>query len=82
MSYQPQQTPSTGNAILERFVAEELRRIAEQFQKVDLILLQELHVAPKKPRTGMIVLADGTDWNPGSGQGVYAYYNSAWSKLG
>ena len=44
--------------------------------------LDETHVAPTKPRTGDIRLADGTDWDPGTGQGVYAYYNSAWNKLG
>jgi hypothetical protein len=46
------------------------------------IVLVELHVEPTRPRTGMIVLADGTDWDPGSGQGVYAYYDDAWNFLG
>lgn len=41
-----------------------------------------LHAAPKKTWSGMTVLADGTDWNPGSGQGVYTFYASAWHKLG
>ena len=45
-------------------------------------LLEERHVAPAKPRTGLIVLADGTDWDPGAGAGVYCYYGSAWNKLG
>ena len=44
--------------------------------------LDETHVAPVKPRVGDMRLADGTNWNPGGGQGVYAYYNSAWNKLG
>lgn len=44
--------------------------------------LDELHVAPNKVFTGLTVLADGTDWNPGSGQGVYTYYAGAWHKLG
>lgn len=44
--------------------------------------LPELHAAPTKPRAFMIVAADGTDWNPGSGQGVYAYYAAAWHFLG
>lgn len=41
-----------------------------------------VHAAPLKPRDGITVLADGTDWNPGAGQGVYTYYNGAWHKLG
>ena len=46
------------------------------------LLLQQLNVAPDRPRNGMVVLADGTNWDPGSGAGVYAYYGSAWVKLG
>jgi hypothetical protein len=36
---------------------------------------------PTNPYDGMIVYTDGVSWNPGSGQGIYAYYNSAWNKL-
>lgn len=46
------------------------------------IKLVKRNSEPDRPREGMIVLADGTNWDPGSGQGVYAYYNSAWNKLG
>lgn len=28
---------------------------------------------PAKPRNGMIRMADGTNWNPGSGRGYYGY---------
>lgn len=38
--------------------------------------------APPKPRERMLVFADGTNWNPGSGKGVYCYYNSSWHFLG
>lgn len=40
------------------------------------------HAAPVKLVTGTIVLADGTDWNPGSGAGFYGYYGGSWHKLG
>ena len=40
------------------------------------------NVAPSKPRTGDIRHADGTNWNPGAGEGVYIYLSTgAWSKL-
>ena len=39
----------------------------------EFAFVQELHVAPERPRDGMVVLADGTDWNPGSGAGFYGY---------
>lgn len=31
---------------------------------------------------GTIAYTDGVSWNPGSGQGFYGYYNSAWHLLG
>jgi hypothetical protein len=40
------------------------------------------HVPPGKPREGMLVYADGTDWNPGSGAGYYVYYAGAWHAMG
>jgi hypothetical protein len=44
--------------------------------------LTKVHKAPAKPAEGQIVLADGTDWNPGAGAGVYCFYNGSWKKLG
>lgn len=41
----------------------------------------ETHVAPAKPREGMVRFADGTDWNPGSGRGLYSYVSGSWAKL-
>ena len=46
------------------------------------IILEPQNVEPEKVQDGLTVLADGTNWNPGSGQGVYTYYNSTWNKLG
>ena len=48
------------------------------------VILTYLHVAPRKVLPGMLVLADGTDWNPGSGEGAYRRNkaNSAWIFLG
>lgn len=65
-----------------RDVEREFERVQEALQLFDLIVLNELHVEPAKPRTGMIVLADGSDWNPGGGAGVYARYGGNWVKLG
>lgn len=67
---------------LARYVLSELQRIAEQLNAVDTIQLKVLHVEPTKPRNGMIVLADGSDWNPGSGAGFYGRSNDVWVLLG
>lgn len=63
-------------------VADELRAVAQaQDDPVDFIQLNVLNVAPKKPRAGMVVEADGTNWNPGAGAGCYIY-RGGWVKLG
>jgi hypothetical protein len=70
-------------ADLSNFLRTELSSIEEAASRAEpFILLQELHVAPAKLLAGMTVLADGTDWNPGAGAGVYTYYGAAWHKLG
>jgi len=37
---------------------------------------------PDKPREGMVRYADGTSWNPGSGEGLYVYDGGKWIQLG
>jgi hypothetical protein len=39
------------------------------------------HTAPVKPREGMLVFADGVDWDPGSGPGYYVFYAGAWHPM-
>lgn len=42
-----------------------------------------LHAPPEKPRHGLVVYADGTNWNPGSGEGLYRFSSIAtWVFLG
>lgn len=48
----------------------------------DIIQLTERTSVPSSPQDGMVVKADGTSWDPGSGEGIYAYYNSTWNYLG
>jgi hypothetical protein len=46
--------------------------------------LQILHGEPDRLREGMVVYADGTNWDPGSGEGMYRrnVANNAWVFLG
>ena len=82
---------------MERFVLEPVpdnydpSHIQRQLEAIQTMLyaladgeLLELHVEPTKPRNGRVVIADGTDWNPGSGRGVYWYdgVSSSWTFLG
>lgn len=68
---------------LHLYLAQELNQISLAFQRVaNGELLETLHNEPAKPRDGLFALADGTDWNPGSGAGAYCYYAGAWHFLG
>ena len=57
---------------LETYLQQELQRISEAITPIADGDLRIRHVVPTKPRNGLYY-ADGTDWNPGSGKGVYRY---------
>lgn len=82
MPYHPTTPPEDSDQVLTSYLIRELRRIGAQFEVVDSIQLPVLHNPPEKPRDGMIVLADGTNWNPGSGAGFYGRSAGAWVFLG
>ena len=61
----------------------ELRDVASSLQAIGQgVFLVRLFAAPVKPVPGQLVFADGTTWNPGSGQGLYIYYGGAWHFAG
>lgn len=61
----------------------ELDKLAMQFsQPSDYLALKTLYAQPKRVFDGMVVMADGTTWNPGSGAGAYVYRASGWRFLG
>lgn len=82
MAYKPAPIPYRIEDI-PRYLEQELRKIAEAstYIQVNHIQLTTLYAAPDKPQEGMIVKADGTTWNPGSGAGIYARVGGAWVKL-
>jgi len=80
MAYSPGLVPNDPKEAV-RFLQDELRKISEELNNATGRNILFLNVAPTKPREGMIYGADGTNWNPGSGQGIYCYYGGAWTKL-
>ena len=68
---------------LPAFLAQELSNIERaRTDGADALYLQMLHAAPARLTEGMVVLADGTGWNPGSGGGFYGYRAGTWRFLG
>ena len=66
---------------VHRYLEQELLAISRALQETQALELRPIFAAPTRPRDGMIIYADGTSYNPGSGEGVYAYENGAWVKL-
>jgi hypothetical protein len=81
MPYFPRPTPRADAQELSTWVGEELRNVARAFQESEQTQYTVLHVAPDRPREGIVVRADGTDWNPGGGAGFYGYVSGAWVKF-
>lgn len=80
--FEPQILPSDPQQ-LAAAVQNELRRLAlVMAQPTDYAALKTLHAAPKRIFDGMLVIADGTNWNPGSGAGLYARRSGAWVFIG
>lgn len=76
MSYQPTDPPKVANPELQQlanWLLSELRRISGAIQNpvFEQITLKQLNVAPKKQADGVIFYADGTNFDPGTGKGIY-----------
>ena len=80
--YEPGPLPLE-NEDLGIYVVTELKRLAITILNQSHLRAERIHAEPERPRGGDIVYADGTDWNPGSGEGIYFFNETtqAWVKL-
>lgn len=81
MAYSLTSEPPSDPEAFRLWVVEQLRRIEEEAINPSLLITQKLDRVPPKPREGMLVIADGANWNPGAGAGTYVYRSSAWRKM-
>ena len=70
------------NGELAPYVGRELDRVSEVVNNQADGHIDKVHVEPPRPRTGDIRYADGTDWNPGQGEGLYYYDGTRWVSYG
>jgi len=79
MKYNPSATSATTISDLRNWISNELIRVANAFTtEAQTTTLPVLSAAPAKPQIGQVVFADGTNWNPNSGRGLYYYDTSGW----
>ena len=82
--YEPGQLPEEAED-LGMYVVTELKRLGNTLFNQATFRLERMHVEPSRPREGDMRYADGTDWNPGSGEGIYYYKKGSpgsWVLLG
>jgi len=77
--YEPGPLPADPES-LGLYLATELKRLGDILLNQATFRLERTHEAPARPRTGDIRFADGSDWNPGSGEGIY-WYGTSWNTL-
>lgn len=81
MKYTPEEAPITQSiSDLTAYLVRELRRISIALDSTVFIIPIQ-YVAPTKPVSGRLANADGTNWNPGHGAGLYVYLDGAWEKV-
>jgi hypothetical protein len=88
LGYTPGPVPADLPPSARRYLEDELNRIAGvllamMVQSATSIRLAPMSAPPAAPTAPMIVYTDGTQWDPGSGEGFY-YFNSngVWTPLG
>ena len=81
MTYTPESPPLSVDPELQEYLMRELARIGDSVQRAEVIVLLLTNVAPDKPEEGSIIFADGVNFNPGAGIGIYGRIAGAWVKL-
>jgi hypothetical protein len=75
-------TPPSGERDPTVWTYREFRTLAQLLAKPPGWYLDVSHIPPTRPRAGLLAYADGTNWNPGSGEGLYVYKSTGWKFLG
>ena len=78
MSYIPRPAPSDP-AQLPGYLFQELQNLQNALTAArPSIILAPVYAEPAKRPEGLVVYADGTTWDPGSGAGTYQWRGGAW----
>lgn len=77
MRYIPAQATPKDTPNLVRYLFRELGRIAQAINFLPANA-PTLNVEPERPQEGDFIIADGVNFDPGSGNGLYIRLNSAW----
>lgn len=81
--YEPTAIPDDAPRGLRAWLAEQLRDVADTLAAPEVrgVRFSLLPAEPARYTNGDVVMADGTNWNPGGGAGLYQRIGGAWVKL-
>lgn len=79
IEYAPTGAPSEQAPELAAYVDEQLAALVGAIEGLDRERLPILNAEPPKPRDGDLVYADGSNWDPGDGEGPYARVGGVWA---
>lgn len=84
MPYTPKPPPRTSPEFQELYdyIEQELQSISREMLGSPELELRTTAREPVRPREGMIVQADGVEWDPGEGAGTYKYESGTWVRFG
>lgn len=78
----PQTIPQGSDAeLLLKYMTREFQKLAGAESNRTFQMFAPLGAAPTKPSDGLVVFADGANWNPGLGEGLYSYVAGVWVPL-
>lgn len=78
MSYTPSPPPAE---LSVQSVWDEFNKIRDFIEviQVDYVSYRKHHSPPLRPKEGVVYYADGVNWDPGQGEGLYFYIGLGWS---
>jgi len=80
--YVPESTQPTTMEEMVAWVEREHRKIQQAISAGKAQRIEFLTDEPEKRFDGLMVGADGLNWNPGQGKGVYVWFDTAWKFMG
>lgn len=82
MTYIPNSPPAAPEE-LSVYLDQELMRISQVLNRIEDGVYDIQYKPPARFFPGLVVYADGTQWDPGSGEGIYRYsLSGSWVKVG
>jgi hypothetical protein len=82
MAYYRREVPRDPGQLPD-YLRQELERLQFELNNAqELLRVAKTNTTPDRPRTGDIRYADGTNWNPDAGAGVYVFNGTSWVRIG